>query len=397
MKKQSVLFTALILFICVCKAQTITVEDSSYNWTQQGTTNVYALHSKAINTYVGANKTQSVIKVRNGNFWKNYSRVQYVYDVNDNVLTVTNSFWSTNVWVNDTRTSNTYDANNRLTQAIDKYWSGTSWVNQWKYVNTYSAAGNLTKQITHQWNPGLNIWEKYLQVTRTYNGQHQVLTLTDKNWSGSAWVINGTSFNHYNAAGLLDTTTAGNGATRNIYEYDANNNKTANRGEALVLGNWIPSFTYHYYYNAGNQLTGEMHEEYYNATWFNSLKWDYTYYPDNNLKTALLKNWDNTLNLWRYGDSTVYYYHILPPRLESSPEITENTISVYPNPSTGIFNFSGIENENTVTVYDVNGKLISKAVFNGSGVDLSGKVAGIYFYLVQSSDGTIKQGKLILQ
>jgi hypothetical protein len=77
----------------------------------------------------------------------------------------------------------------------------------------------------------------------------------------------------------------------------------------------------------------------------------------------------------------------------------ENEIKVYPNPSSGIFNFvSAYDGEVVVKVYNSVGKeIISRAENNGKNfsVELTNEAAGIYFVVVQSPEGTqqIRLGK----
>jgi hypothetical protein len=82
----------------------------------------------------------------------------------------------------------------------------------------------------------------------------------------------------------------------------------------------------------------------------------------------------------------------------------ESAVSVFPNPSTGIFqlqlpneNFSKDEIE--IEIYDLTGNIVSKTKLlnSRSDIDLSNQADGIYFYRVFNSDGTIGTGKLIVE
>ncbi|HXC06597.1 MAG TPA: C1 family peptidase, partial [Bacteroidia bacterium] len=61
-----------------------------------------------------------------------------------------------------------------------------------------------------------------------------------------------------------------------------------------------------------------------------------------------------------------------------------SSIRAYPNPNNGSFQIDGLENENTVEVFDVMGKLVlhSTAVNSSFTVDLQGNDKGVYFYRV---------------
>ena len=73
-------------------------------------------------------------------------------------------------------------------------------------------------------------------------------------------------------------------------------------------------------------------------------------------------------------------------------------MTVYPNPSSGMFNLSGTENVENIEVSDAYGKLIFKA---GPGfakrIDLSNHPTGIYFVKAINNDGTESIHKLIVR
>ncbi len=80
--------------------------------------------------------------------------------------------------------------------------------------------------------------------------------------------------------------------------------------------------------------------------------------------------------------------------------ITANSaLKVYPNPTNGVFFIDGMENENTVEIFDVVGKQVFSAtsVNPSLSVDLSGKEKGVYFYRIMGKDGKNGHtGKIIL-
>lgn len=72
---------------------------------------------------------------------------------------------------------------------------------------------------------------------------------------------------------------------------------------------------------------------------------------------------------------------------------------VYPNPSNGQFIFSNLENENTIQIYDITGKLIFQITSKNTiqSIDLTEKAKGLYFYKVTNESGNFKSGKLIIR
>ena len=77
----------------------------------------------------------------------------------------------------------------------------------------------------------------------------------------------------------------------------------------------------------------------------------------------------------------------------------ESKFKIYPNPSTGQFNFSDLERENSIEIYDLTGKRIYLIMTteNNQMIDLSEKDKGVYFYKITHSTKIVQQGKLILQ
>ncbi len=75
------------------------------------------------------------------------------------------------------------------------------------------------------------------------------------------------------------------------------------------------------------------------------------------------------------------------------------TFSITPNPSSGIFNIIGVQNEFVFDVYDINGKLVFKKTLseNKKEIDLSKNNKGIYYYKILDELGNSSQGILVLE
>jgi len=78
---------------------------------------------------------------------------------------------------------------------------------------------------------------------------------------------------------------------------------------------------------------------------------------------------------------------------------SDNTISIYPNPSNGYFTFNNLKKENTIEIYDITGRLILNTIAQNTSetIDLSDKQKGVYFYKIISDKKEIQQGKIIIQ
>lgn len=80
-------------------------------------------------------------------------------------------------------------------------------------------------------------------------------------------------------------------------------------------------------------------------------------------------------------------------------ENSSSSVSIFPNPSTSSFTFSGLQNECVIEIYDVMGKIICTTNISKEKtiIDLSKHSKGIYFYRVTGENNFIEKGKISLQ
>ena len=73
-------------------------------------------------------------------------------------------------------------------------------------------------------------------------------------------------------------------------------------------------------------------------------------------------------------------------------------VSVFPNPSTSQYNFTGLVGENTIQIADVTGRILicEETVKENYTLKLDA-AKGIYFYTIIDKQNRIQQGKLVLQ
>jgi len=76
----------------------------------------------------------------------------------------------------------------------------------------------------------------------------------------------------------------------------------------------------------------------------------------------------------------------------------KSNISIYPNPSNGVFTISGIEVNASINIYNAIGELVKsiQSTDNNTTVDLSDYSNGIYFIKIKNNKGEAIQ-KLIKQ
>ena len=105
-------------------------------------------------------------------------------------------------------------------------------------------------------------------------------------------------------------------------------------------------------------------------------------------------------NRGHYGQSlyldNINLTNLLTTDVEESKNIT---ISVYPNPSNGQFNFSGLEKGEKIEVFDITGKKIYEVNCTSDiqSIDISNRAKGIYFYRVTNENKFVGSGRIALQ
>jgi hypothetical protein len=70
------------------------------------------------------------------------------------------------------------------------------------------------------------------------------------------------------------------------------------------------------------------------------------------------------------------------------PEQELLNLKFYPNPATDFFIIEGIEKESTISIYDINGKLVLNLDnFSGGKIDVSNLTSSTYLILIKNQDG----------
>ena len=95
--------------------------------------------------------------------------------------------------------------------------------------------------------------------------------------------------------------------------------------------------------------------------------------------------------------SSIWNFNTTGVSIEAFSNST-NKIVVSPNPSAGSFNFSSLDKDNSIEIFDLTGKIIYRSNQKNTSctIDLSDKDKGIYFYKVISNKKDRFSGKIIL-
>ncbi|PXY46008.1 T9SS type A sorting domain-containing protein [Flavobacterium hydrophilum] len=106
------------------------------------------------------------------------------------------------------------------------------------------------------------------------------------------------------------------------------------------------------------------------------------------------------LTLWRNA-AYILTAQTVPTTLYTNPALginentlDENSITVSPNPTSGLVNVNGVENVKSITVFDVAGKQVLSAD-NTSSVNLSLQPKGVYVVKVETENGSATKKVLV--
>lgn len=106
----------------------------------------------------------------------------------------------------------------------------------------------------------------------------------------------------------------------------------------------------------------------------------------NNLLFFSADNGSAGVELWKYQD----------PTLSVNDFELENTISLYPNPTSGSFSITSNSNINTVEILDITGKQIKTFKNSSNTFNVEDLISGVYFTRIKTENGSITK-KLIIE
>lgn len=336
-----------------------------------------------------------------GTDWENYQKGSYVYDANNNILTELVQDGDGSNWVNSMLMTKTYDANNNLTSYLHQNWNGTDWENYWREIYTYDVKNNMTSSLHQVWS--VEQWEDNGQNTYSYDADNRLIKAITQVDNGAELVTSETThfYNTDNKPERDSTHTSGNSWERDyqvLYTYDSNGNLASTLYQSYNSG--IPEDINRtlYTYDNSNNETSQFSQDWKDNSWVN---WDLerqTFDENDTLTNYSYRYWDASGTVIMDGDSSAYYYHTVNTGLKEN-DISKGNITVYPNPSDGIFN---IESNNTVKsleIYDSFGKLTySESGYKqqfGKEINLSNYGNGVYLIKLQTSKGIVCKKILI--
>lgn len=407
-------------------------------------------HAQFTYTYDANNNRTSEIHPNCFGTCSNYRQSSYTYDANNNQLRETMQAWNVSAWENYIQYTNIYDSKNNRISALMEVETNGAWDSLFLDTYTYDTNNNQTSKIGKNWNSGSG-WVNSSQNIYTYNANNNQIKILFQNWSNSAWVDNQENTYTYDAnnnqTSQLSKTLNGGNPNVNQYQsigtYDTNNFKTGISNK--------------YWNTAGNKIrSGDSTHMYFHSSFIcpSSARYTTVYDTVQNTFTLTLDSPSSATYHWDFGDGststlatpthlytvdTVYnvclrvsasssdtctYCHVIGKDAQGNiyrtagftlnvvnsnvtdiPAISsnENTIGIYPNPTSGKFNLIMSQFENLkikdIGIYNMMGENVYSQTLKGANttIDLSEQPNGIYFICIITNEGIVNKKIVINQ
>jgi len=390
------------------------------------------------------------IQAQSDNFWIDQTQITRTYDSKNNILNETLKDWGNDSWINSQLFTYTYDSNSNLLTRMNQNWINNSWENSKLYTCTYDSNNNLLTEINQNWIN--NSWESYDLTTRTYDSNNNELSFTRQILEDNLWryIFNQYIYTYDSNNNVLTklsqylSNDIWQSSYFSTYTYDSNNRKQTHLYQTRQNDSWENTLfeTYTYdsndnlltvlttydsderstlvtcTYDSDNNLLTELRQSWKNDLWVNgllkrmiydkngngisseSLRWiNESWQPTNNSPamsyptTWISLHYNNMQNSFgmHYRDKLTASYIKVSDLITGVEPILEpelNSVSVYPNPTTGELK---IENGELlikdIRIFDMSGI----SVFNTQQTtfDVSHLPAGLYFVQITTEKGIV--------
>ncbi|HRG52975.1 MAG TPA: T9SS type A sorting domain-containing protein [Bacteroidia bacterium] len=311
--------------------------------------------------------------------WLNGFKHTFTYDANKRWVGKTTQLWNGSGYDNYQKFIITYNSNNKETSAIYQSWTEatSSWYSGAKDSIIYDGSGKILEAIHYGWNSLINNWEFDNKWAYTYSGNLIISSLYSR-YDGSNW----------------------NPLVRYSFSYTGTNNDFV-LGEYWTGQTWLKTGKFSYEFNEAGQVTKETLRSQQNSVWFKSNVNTNNYNANGILKKHTHKVWfganDNSFS----GNQQQYYLHHPQPYAAplagtSADKAKNDEVSIYPNPSSGIFNVKLPDNEQvkTIQVFNAVGEKVLEQ--SGSEVNLDSIAKGMYVVKIYNGEN-VYQEKMVIE
>ena len=299
------------------------------------------------------------------NAFLNSEQYIFVYENGLKMQTVS-QYWVSGEWKNSEKTVFEYSPSGRKTLERIIKWDdiNSKWVNYKQ--NIYIFSGGLeTERLVQNWNVSTETWDNSIRWSSTYDENSNLLTLRKDVWNGSLWVYSNKYTYTYNSnnqetSGLYQiwASSAWKNENKEIYTYDGNYNKIL-----YVYQKWD---------------NGE-------SAWKNDKQTEYSYDTYNNMTIEVKSLWNSITTSWDYDAKNEYYYSGFDAT--SLSELTNGTITAFPNPTNGFITVSPKDKQyERITITDLTGRVVMDCPIYETGMYINLKQYGSGMYIINLTD-----------
>ncbi len=333
------------------------------------------------------------------NDWLNFFKVDYSYS--NGLLTNGNMYsWDAdlNAWELIIKEEFTYDAQNRLATIVSLVDNNGTWEQEYKEEVTYNDAGYAYLWMDYDWNSTMSLWIPYSKDEDFFDANGDVEMNLQSDWDEmmSVWID----------------------LYKNEYTYDANHQMltdTYSEFDEMTM-QWVVWFKDEYSYDEHGNSTVLISSDWDGSDWLlwskEEIAFDYSVpndevvYPyeygysefSHKLVGINYYFWDGS---WLNDEEYVFYYS--EKDVSGIVDISSSEVSVYPNPSTGIFTveLKSLEQQATISILDFSGRVLEQEEVSNmtnfkKSFDLSDYSKGVYLLKINNGANSDYQ-KIVIQ
>lgn len=369
--------------------------------------------------------------------WHLKYKQDFIYDENLNMLESSWYYMRNSQWEFTDITEFTYDEDGLITLRLESYWDDNSGdiVINYKEEYTYNDDDQLTLMVETNWNTNVNEWELTYKKEYYYNENEDISYTHDYHWEDDIedWENGDSAIYTYDANAYLELIL--------LYEWDNDNGiwkentkkEFTNDDDGNVTSRIISYMNYNtnewsiyskreYTYDGSANPQSEIYSYWEDSKgyWDEDRKYEYSYNLEYELSDMILPPlfyfnpdyYENITNMpidymeynayfggsWSVTDRITYFYS--EQEVTGFSNLSESSVEIYPNPTSGIINFRmGINFQQiSFELIDMQGKrVMQQKISNNQKVDIRQLPKGLYFYKISCNKESLYSGKIIIK
>lgn len=299
--------------------------------------------------------------------------------------------WQDSIWVNEARSIDyQYDAQNRLISYTDQEWDSVSFVNWERVLIQYGADNRPNQAILQDWNGAAFVDSSRITDLQwfVWNGNVETsmpLSYIEQKKSGTNWVNFEKQQNTYSDFGgrvSLTQRFSGNqwiNSSRSSNVFDLQGNLVFQGEEEYRLSQWDTlqgsSFNRHSYDASGRILET----------------------VSRNMTSILLPDQQPILG-WKNSSRKLFSQHQVFTFVQQKEISNSGNLLLQPNPAGKNAFFHLGDGEGILLLTDMQGReILKKEISANEGISTTGMKAGLYQVMLQSRNGKISRGRLVVE